>query len=42
MCVVVVVSCDICGCCASSDHGDSLVPKMMGVVCVSMCVPCGA
>ena len=34
-CVVVVVSCDICGCYASSDHGDVLVLKMMCVVCVS-------
>ena len=24
MCVVVVVSCDICGCCVSCDHGDML------------------
>ena len=36
MCVVIVVSCVIsCGC-ASSDHGDNLMPKMMCVVCVSM------
>ena len=27
MCVVVVVSCDICCCYASSDHGDLLVQK---------------
>ena len=36
-CVVVVVSCDICCCYASSDHGDNLVPKMMCVVCASVC-----
>ena len=24
MCVVVVVSCDICGCCVPCDHGDML------------------
>ena len=35
VCVVVVVSCDICCCCVSCDHGDNLVPKMMCVVCVS-------
>ena len=35
-CVVVVVSCDICCCYASSDHGDILVPKMMCVVCASV------
>ena len=33
MCDVVVVSCDISCCCASSDHGDMLVPRN-GVCCV--------
>ena len=35
MCVVVVVSCVICCGCASCKHGDTLVPKMMCVGCVS-------
>ena len=41
MCVVVVVSCDICCCLASSDHGDDLVPKVARVMWLYVCVPCG-